>query len=403
MPISIREYRARRERVLKELKGAAAVVLAGDGSAPLRGRWRSDRNFFWLTGIEDEFGAAVLFDPAAARPEHRIVLFLRPLNPEVDKWDGYRDEITPALRERHGFSAIFRSGSLPAFVTGAARRARRLACLHPFSTYPAPVSPDLAIYRQVTERVPGVAIEDRTQLLVGLRAVKSAAELGQMRTAAAATAAGYRAALAMLKPGVGEADIQAALENAYRAAGGDRETPYNSIVGAGLNGTVLHYMANDATARAGDLVVIDSAASVGGYAADVTRTLPVSGTFTAEQRKMYEVVLAAEEAAIRAARPGVLMSEVDRAARDIIDRAGYGHTFIHNIGHPLGLDVHEAPPDGPLREGMVVTIEPGIYFADLKTGIRIEDDILVTKRGPVNLTAAIPKTVRAVEAALRRG
>lgn len=134
----------------------------------------------------------------------------------------------------------------------------------------------------------------------------------------------------------------------------------------------------------------------------MTRTLPVSGTFTADQRKLYEIVLAAEEAAIRKVRPGVTMREVDAAAREVITAAGYGHTFIHSVGHPLGLDVHEAPPDGPLRTGMVVTIEPGVYLPELKTGIRIEDDILVTRRGPVNLTAAIPKTVRAIEAALRR-
>jgi Xaa-Pro aminopeptidase len=402
MSISIREYRARRARVLKELKGAAAVVLAGEGSAPLRGRWRADRNFYWLTGIDTEPGAAVLFDSAAPNPDHQVVLFLRPVNPEVDRWDGYRDEITPTLRERYGFSAIFRSASLPAFLTGAARRGKRLACLHPFSVYPAPVSADLALFRQVAERVPGTSIEDRTQLLIAQRAVKSAGELALMRQAAAATAEGYRAVFQMLKPGVNESAIQAALENAYRATGGDRETPYNSIVGSGLNGTVLHYMENQAEARAGELVVIDSAAAAEGYAADVTRTLPVSGTFTAEQRKLYEIVLAAEEAAIRKVRPGVTMREVDAAAREVITAAGYGHTFIHSVGHPLGLDVHEAPPDGPLRAGMVVTIEPGIYLPDAKTGIRIEDDILVTRRGPVNLTAAIPKTVRALEAALRR-
>jgi Xaa-Pro aminopeptidase len=401
MTISLKEYQARRARVLKELKGAAGLVLAGEGNPPLRGSWRSDRNFFHLTGIENEAGAALLFDPAAPSPDHRIVLFLRPVNPEVDRWDGYRDEITPALRDRHGFTAIFRNTALPAFLTGAARRAKRLACLHPFSVFPAPVSPDLDLFRKAAERVPGVQIEDRTQLLIALRARKSAAELALMKKAAAATAAGYQAVFRMLKPGVGEADIQTALENAYRAHGGDRETPYNSIVGSGLNGTVLHYMANNAIAKAGELVVIDSAASVDGYAADVTRTLPVSGTFTADQRKLYEIVLAAEEAAIRALRPGVSMRDVDKVARDIIAKAGYGHTFVHSIGHPLGLDVHEAPPDGPLREGMVVTIEPGIYLADQKTGIRIEDDILVTRRGPVNLTAAIPKTVKAIEAALR--
>ena len=399
--IGIAEYAARREAVLAALDGAAAVVFAGEGAPPLKGRWVPDRNFLWLTGIDNEPGAAVLFDPSAEDPNKRIVLLLKPVNPEMDRWDGYRDLIGSPLKQWTGFTSILRSGSLPALLTGAARRTKRLACLHPFSIYPAPVSADLTAFRSVSERVPGVAIEDRTQLLPTLRGPKSEAELALMRQAIVATTAGYGAALRMLRPGVTEAQVQDAMEDAYRAEG-SREVAYNSIVGAGINGTVLHYMDNNALVRDGDLLVIDSGASCQGYASDVTRTFPASGKFTPRQRKIYDIVLASLDAGIAAVRAGVTNGEIDRVCRKVIEDAGFGDAFIHGAGHPLGLDVHEAGPDGPLLAGMVITIEPGIYLPEEGFGVRIEDDVLVLADGCENLTGHIPRTAREIEKAMER-
>ena len=399
--IPLDEYQARRRRVLQALDGAAAVVFAGEGSPPLLGKWRPDQHFVYLTGLDAEPGAAVLFDPTHENPKRRVCLFLRPLNPEMERWDGYRNAIGQPLRAQTGFETIFRSDALPAMLTAAARRAKRVACLHPFAVYPNPVGADLAAFRQVAERIPGLAIEDQTQLLPRMRSVKSPAELALMRRAADATAAGFDAILKQIRPGLSEADIELALDQAYRAQGASG-VAYNSIVGSGLNATVLHYMDNRQPLADGDLVVIDSAARFGGYAADVTRTLPVSGRFAPDQRDVYETVLRAEHAAIAALRPGVTHTEVDAAARDVIERAGHGDAFIHNVGHQLGLDVHDVTPDGPLTEGMVLTIEPGIYLPDRKLGVRIEDDVLITASGPVVLTDRIPKTVADIEAAMKR-
>jgi Xaa-Pro aminopeptidase len=398
--ISTAEYTARRERVLKQLRGAAAVVFAGEGSPPLLGKWRPDYNFLYLTGIPAEAGAAVLFDPKADDPKRRIVLILRALDPEMERWDGYRDPISARLKEQTGFQTILRANHLARVLATAARRTGRLACLHPFSAHTAPVSPDLTVFRKVTERIPGVVIEDRTNLLPSLRAVKSRAELSLMRRAIEATVAGYEAACSVIRPGATEAQVQDALEQTYRAHGATGPA-YNSIVGSGLSGTVLHYMDNTGALEDGDLLVIDSGAEYDNYTSDVTRTYPVSGKFTREQRDMYEVVLRAQSAAIKAARPGAMMWEVDGAARGVIDRAGYRDAYIHGIGHQLGMEVHDVTPDGPLAPGMVVTIEPGIYLPELKSGIRIEDDILITTAGNRNLTDQIPKAATDVEGALR--
>jgi Xaa-Pro aminopeptidase len=389
------EFIARRQAVLEALGGAAAAVFAGEGSPPLLGAWRADRHFLYLTGIESEPGAAVLFDPSAEDPNRRIVLLLRPMNTEMEHWDGYREPLSVALKEKTGFTHVARANGLPGLLTGAARRTKKLACLHSFATYPAAVSPDLAVFKQVTERVPGVAIEDKTTLLSGMRALKSPAELDLIRKAISATVEGYDAALKVIQPGVTERTVAETLEAAYRRQGG--EHAYNPIVGTGINATVLHYMDNSETMQDGELVLIDSGASYAGYAADVTRTFPVSGKFTDEQRKLYEAVLASEEAAIAKAGPGIPLYEVDRAARKVLEEAGYPDGYVYGIGHPLGLDVHDVSADGTLRPGMVITIEPGLYLADKKTGVRIEDDILITENGTENLTAAIPKSVAEIE------
>ncbi len=399
--ISTQEYAARRAAVLDALEGAAGVVLAGNAGPTLQGRWAADPMFRYLTGLDYEGNAAVLFDPSAEDPAKRVILFLRPRDVEIERWDGARAALDSKLKAQTGFAQIKRTPYLPGMLTEAARRSKRLACLHPFASYTNDVSPDLEIFHKITQRVPGVALEDRTQLLPSLRAVKSPAELALMERAVLATAAGFDACFAAIRPGINEGEIAELLRATFLAHGGI--PAYELIVGTGLNGTVLHYSDNNAVIAGGDLIVMDCAAAYGGYASDVTRTLPASGTFTEDQREIYEIVLESQSAAIAAAIPGATYTDVDVAARTVIEEAGYGEAFIHGTSHPVGLEVHDVTPDGPLRPGMVVTIEPGIYLPDRGYGVRIEDDILITETGNRDLTSAVPKTVEAVETAMRRG
>ena len=401
--IPLTEFTERRARLLKSLGKAVGLLVAGEHDPHSDSPFRPHRHFEYLTGVTDEPGAIVLLDPGHPVDARRAMLFLKPLNPELEKWDGYRLEITAALKQKTGFRTIFRHDKFGLMLSDAARRSKRLAMLHPPSTHTSPVSHDLEVFRRVAERVPGCAIEDHSDAIPQMRCVKSKTEIAMIQRACEITARGFDAALKSLRPGISEFDLQETVEHAYRTAGA-RALAFPSIAGSGINSTVLHYRANAKTIDKGDLICLDSGAKWQGYSADVTRTFPASGAFTKRQREVYEVVLKAQLAAIRAVKPGARNSQIDAAARKVIDDAGFGDYFIHGIGHHLGLDTHDATPlgDQPLKVGAVMTIEPGIYIPSENLGVRIEDDVLVTRGGCEVLTRAIPKSVADIELAMKQ-
>ncbi|HEY1428782.1 MAG TPA: M24 family metallopeptidase, partial [Candidatus Tumulicola sp.] len=262
-----------------------------------------------------------------------------------------------------------------------------------------------------------------------MRLRKSDGEVALLRRACAITHAGHVAAMRATRPGEYEYTIQAVIESEYRRLGAE-SIAYESIVAAGDNATVLHYVNNRDRLEAGQLLLVDSGCELNNYATDVTRTWPVDGRFTPEQRALYEIVLAAQEASIDRVRPGVARNEFhDTAVRTIveglidvgllqgsvdqnIESEAYREYYMHGTGHWMGLDVHDAGPyreddDSPIRlqPGMLTTVEPGVYVRRDSAaperfkgiGIRIEDDILVTPDGNENLTAAIPKTIDEIE------
>jgi Xaa-Pro aminopeptidase len=268
-----------------------------------------------------------------------------------------------------------------------------------------------------------------------LRLHKRPEELAALRRAAAVTTEAHLAAMAAGRPGATEHELAALIDYTFRR-GGCSGPGYGTIVGAGANATILHYVENAATVADGDLVLVDAGGEHGFYTADVTRTFPASGRFTPIQRRLYEAVLDVQVAAIARCRPGVTIDELhDGVVRGLtaamldlglltgtvderIADQGYRRFYMHGTSHWLGMDVHDVgayTQDGkarPLAPGMVLTIEPGLYVAadaadvpaELRgLGVRIEDDILITADGHENLTAACPKTVAEVEAACRQG
>jgi Xaa-Pro aminopeptidase len=257
------------------------------------------------------------------------------------------------------------------------------------------------------------------RILTALRMEKTEEELVLLREAIDITVEAHREAMQAIEPGMNEYEAEALIEYVFKRSGAEGPG-FPSIVGSGENAVILHYNTNRRPMTAADLVVIDIGAEVRGYTADVTRTLPVNGTFSPEQRAIYELVLEAQEAGIAAAQAGRSFSAPDQAARQVIadglTKLGLITVdndlrtfFMHGTSHYLGLWVHDVGDYGTLQPGQVITVEPGIYINPSDTidpkwwniGVRIEDDVLITTDGPVNLSADAPRTVEAIEALMQ--
>ena len=401
MTIPQKEYAARRKKIMASLKGASGAVFAGERDEHGESSWRPHPHFEYLTGICHEPGAVLLFDPTHPVDIKREVLFLKPLDPEKEQWDGLRSPLNNTLREETGFRIILRTTKLDVVLQDVVMRSKLFATLMPTSGASSSVSQDLSVWQKIAQRTPQCEIQDKSQLIPNMRMVKSSSEISIIQEAVNITANGFANAMTFMKPNVNEFKVQATLEHGYAMAGG-RGSAFPPIVGGGINSTVLHYGDNDQDLMDGDLVCIDSGAFFKGYGADITRTIPVNGKFSKRQKEIYELVLKSEEAAIKAIKPGVRIAELDAIARAIIVKAGFGDYFIHGIGHHLGLETHDVGDStAPLKKGAVITIEPGIYLPDEAIGIRIEDDIVVTANGYKNLSNLIPKSVRDIESAMR--
>jgi Xaa-Pro aminopeptidase len=230
-----------------------------------------------------------------------------------------------------------------------------------------------------------------------MRSKHDAEELAIMQRGIRISEEGHLAAWSFIRPGASEGEVRAEAERIWRTRG-SRRPAYDSVVGAGPNSAILHYPRSERTMRDGELILMDMACEYAHYTTDITRTLPVNGHYTPEQRKIYELVLKAQEAAFALAKPGVIFEDLDKAARKVIDDAGYGDYFIHGLGHFVGLDVHDAGAyHEKLTPGMVLTLEPGIYIPEKNLGIRIEDEIVITDTGARYLTDGLPRKAEEIE------
>jgi Xaa-Pro aminopeptidase len=433
MQPDITPYLARRRRVLERL-GEGVMVIATAPEA-LRNRdthypYRHDSYFYWLTGFAEPEAVVVLV--AGRRP--RQILFCREKNAEREIWDGFRHG-PKAAADAFGFDAAHPIGQLD-------KRIGRLLQDRPALHYiigrdPAWDARVLGWLNEIRGRArsgvrPPERLVDARALLDEMRLIKDAHEIGLMRRAAEISSAAHRRAMVATRPGRREYEIEAELLHEFRRHGAPAPA-YTSIVAGGANACVLHYVANDQPLRDGDLLLIDAGAEYGGYAADITRTFPVNGRYSGPQRAVYEIVLAAQAAAIAEARPGnawnapheaavrvlarglkdlkLLKGDLDR----LIESEAYKRYYMHRTGHWLGMDVHDAGDykvDGEwrsLQPGMTLTVEPGLYIraaddvprAYRDIGIRVEDDVLVTQAGNEILTADTPRTVVEIEECMR--
>lgn len=425
----------RRRRFMERMQGGAAVFFAAPErirSNDTEYRYRQDSYFHYLTGFPEPEAAAVLLP---GHPEHEFVLFVRPRNRERETWDGRRFGPEGA-KESFGADAAHTIDKLPELLPGFLEHVERLH----FAVGRDPAADAVVLKALDVNRAkirlgirPPEAILDPRRILDEMRVIKTPEEVAIMRRAAEVTAEGHRAAMEQLRPGMREFEVEALIEFTFRRHGAAAPA-YGTIAGSGVNATILHYTENRDVCREGDLLLVDAGAEVDGYAADITRTFPVSGAFTEAQRAVYDIVLEAQLAAIGKARPGMRFDDVHDAALrrlteglvrlgilsgevdELIRNEAYKPYYMHRTSHWLGIDVHdvgayrEGDESRPLEAGMVLTIEPGLYFApDLEEvpaayrgmGIRIEDDVLITADGHENLTAAAPKTADEIEAVMR--
>jgi len=421
-------YRARRERVIAEM-GEGVMVIATAPEVP-RNRdthypYRHDSYFYWLTGFSEPEAVVVL----VAGKEARHILFCREKNEEREIWDGFRYG-PAAAREVFAFDETFSFDTLDAELPKLLENQPQLAyIIGREAAWDARAMGWLNVVR--TKARQGIAapvrMVDTRVWLDEMRLVKDSHELALMRRAAEISTGAHRDAMRATRPGRHEYEIEAELLSAFRR-GGAAAPAYTSIVASGPNACVLHYVFNNQPMRDGDLLLIDAAAEFGSYAADITRTFPVSGKFSAAQRDAYELVLAAQTAAIAAVRPGNHWNSPHEAAvrvltqgmvdlgllegevGGLIESSAYTRFYMHRTGHWIGMDVHDAgeyKQHGtwrPLIPGMTLTVEPGLYIrpadnvppAFHNIGIRIEDDVVVTESGCEVLTSP-PKTVADIE------
>jgi Xaa-Pro aminopeptidase len=392
-------------------------VTNADGSLPLI----VNSDLFYLTGIEQEQSILVLY-PDAEDEKFREILFLREPSPENELWEGHklsRDE----ARQLTGIRSIHWLSEFP-------RLFHRLMCAaeHIYLNHNehnrAVIETESRDARFIAETKRNYPLHDFRRLaplLYRLRAVKSAEEIKLIRQACGITGAGFRRVLKFLKPGVWENEVEAEFAHEYIRRGG--KFAYPPIIAGGANACCLHYNANSAVCRGGEILLLDVAASWRNYNSDLTRSLPVSGRFTRRQKKIYNSVLRVLRRSIENLRPGKLPREWQKEAellmeKELVDLGlltlkeikeqspaspAVKKYFMHGVGHPLGLAVHDVVPADPtIQSGWVMTVEPAIYIPGEKIGIRLENDVLVTDTGTVDLMADIPIEAEEIEGLMKR-
>jgi Xaa-Pro aminopeptidase len=408
------DYHVRREALAKK-SGGLVVLFAPLQVADAAYAFRQESNFFYLSGMTTP-GAALLVAAAAETQgdaparAYTEILFLPPRNLRVEKFTGQQlGADNPEAAKITGFDRVVEMAKLPEEVAKLLTGGRPVIYTDVSSPGEPTANSQALDFLKRTNM--SVSLQDVKPILASLRTVKDEGEAALLRKAVDASVAAHIAAMKAVKPSVVEYEISSLMEYEWGRRGCERPS-YSPIVGSGRNATLLHYWENTDTMTSGGVVVIDAAAECSMYAADITRTLPVNGHFTARQREIYDIVLGAQEAAMAAFQPGRSMltgdsdASLNRVAREYIRTHGkdlHGQTldqyFIHGLGHYIGLNVHDAGDyKVPLGPGVAFTIEPGIYIPEENIGVRIEDDFYVDPDGKlIKLSAALPSKAADVE------
>ena len=413
-------YIARRKQLLEDKK-ANTVVVIYSGFAPMKSQDESypfsvDRNFFYLTGIERENMILVMRKNYLG--EYSENLFIEPYDEVLAKWVGGRmrgDEATAIS----GVESVADVGDFADRLNAIVEYSRGLGKL----TFWLDLwryhkdqadTPAHTLAKTLQSKYPAVAIEDINGDMAAMRAVKGEEEIACMRKAQEHTRIAIEEMMRYAKPGMNERELEGTFDFALMKQG-VRDHAFPSIFAGGKRATTLHYNENDQIVNDGELFLIDLGSAYGNYCADISRTFPVNGKFTDRQKELYNTVLEAQRIVIANAKPGLTTRDLNQMVIDYyetrLDDLGLrkdGKTvrdyYYHGVSHQLGLDTHDicTERERTLKPGMVITVEPGLYVEEESIGIRIENDVLVTEDGCIDLSVAIPRTVEEIEAIMAK-
>jgi Xaa-Pro aminopeptidase len=376
-------------------------------------------NFYYLTGHNEE-GAGMILLPPKKNPNPaegpREILFLPAKNPSKEKWNGVR--LSPSdlgIESSTGFPTVKPFSEMRAVVENIAKFYPAFCTVLPYHQENGGFPHEKAVTDWLELVSPQTKLKDIRAQIESQRQIKSSGEVAFLQKAIDLSLDAHVAAMKMTHPGLFEYQVAAKMVEVH-AMGGSEAEGYAPIVGAGPNSTALHYDKLDRKIQDGDIIVLDVGAQFSGYSADITRTIPANGKFTARQREIYDIVLGAQNAAIAAIKPGANFCRDDKQslfniAFNYINTHGkdlhgkpLGQYFIHGLGHGIGLDVHDPTENcKPLMPGMVVTIEPGIYIPEENLGVRIEDDFLITETGAKFLSEKLPRDPDTIEKIMAEG
>lgn len=406
------EYRGRRQKLMERIKDGIIILVGGrEEELGEVGRFRQKNDFMYMTGVE--IPASYLIMIPAGVIEGKVAqetLFIPSRNAFQERWTGPKTGPGAEAEQKFGIQQVLASDQFKTQLRDMLSKVTKLYTLVPSGSI-AKMTREYEFIESVKQIAPQIQIADISGPIYELRKLKSAAEMVVLQKAIDITIEGHRDAAAVTKPGAFEYQLQGALEYAFTRNGAERPG-FPSIVGAGINSTILHYNDNRRRVEAGDLIVIDIGAEYAYYTADITRTYPATGKFTERQRQIYQLVLDAQRAAEKAFKAGqTSMADLQRVAIEVMrasplrDRQGnkLDRYFIHGLGHWLGMDVHDVGSYGVIPVGAVFTIEPGIYIPEEKLGVRIEDDYLATEKGLVKLSGALATEADDVERMMTRG
>jgi Xaa-Pro aminopeptidase len=410
-------FHERRARLIHDTGGDGVVVLFGYDEADVAASitsFRQNEQFYYLTGW-NEPGAIMLLAPkahasGAAPALGEEILYIPSHDRREERWTGPKlAPEDPEASARTGFPTIHNVSQFDSDLQEALKGSPNIYTELTPQSESGEECFQAEMVNKLREKAPKASLVDLRLTIGRMRAVKSQGEIALIRKAVDASVAAHFAAMKAVKPGMWEFEIAALMKYEFERRGCEWPA-YPPIVGSGFFSTVLHYDQDANRMQDGDVVLMDVAGSYGGYAADITRTLPVNGHFTPRQREIYEIVLGAQNAALAAAKPGAYIGRhgargLNEIAFDYLNTHGkdlhgqrLGQYFIHGLSHPIGLNVHD-PMDynRALEPGMVITMEPGIYLPEEKIGFRIEDDVLITPDGNELLSRKLPRAVEEIE------